>query len=162
MVGGLDQIGGLKPWGQTRDLGAANAGSICYVWRIPLFGGYVVWSGGWWSMCGQWWCLWLYDQTSCCCEVDLRVGGQTTLLPQPPRVIISGAFFLRWGRLLSRLGRPDSLHVVGIPHSLAIFVSSWANWVLVIFWDSAAWDDVLRRLPAQTSVGWYCCYVEWR
>jgi hypothetical protein len=28
--------------------------------------------------------------------------------------------------------------------------------------DSAAWDDLLRRLSAQMSVGWCCCCVEWR
>jgi hypothetical protein len=42
--------------------------------------------------------------------------------------------------------------VVGIPHSLAILVSSWANCVWVVLRVSAACADLLSKPSAQMSV----------
>ncbi len=87
----LDQIeqGCLTPWGQMRFLGSGNAGSICVVWWIPWFGGYVV---------AEWWVvayvlsmvMFMTRQVA-----DVKVLWGFGVKPQQVRVIIS-LCFLDW------------------------------------------------------------------
>ena len=61
----------------------------------------------------------------------------------------------------SRYGRRDLLQVVGIPHSVAILVSSWASSVWVVLRVSAACVNLLSKCIAPnvaSGVCWLCVF----
>ena len=80
----------------------------------------------------------------------------------PVSVMRSARLRVFWIYPSSRYGRRDSSHVVGIPHSLATLVSSWANLLCVVLRVSAACLDLLSKLSPQISEFAYSVCVAWR
>ena len=70
----------------------------------------------------------------------------------PGKVIISARFQVWFSRPEYLFGSFDSLHVVEIQHSFAIYVNSLAILLCVIFLVSFAWAELLSKTSPQRSI----------